>query len=236
MKTTLIAQGLTGGPTLEDALAKAVAGKGFDRIEVAVAYATLQGVKTLEALLSGLPPESSWIVGLDDAITQPEAIEYLMALPGSKVRLAALAPVRRFHPKLYCLSSSAHADRCVSAIGSGNMTLHGLRKNGETAVILTSETAPDTDALRKQWSSMWGLGEDVTQAAVDAYRVRYKEARKARKIVEKLGAAPPEPEPDAPVEWVSTFDGSQASAIVAWTEGASPSAGGRDLVVSHRVV
>ncbi len=229
MKTTLIAQGRPGGPTLEAALAKAVAGQGFDRIEVAVAYATLQGVRTLEALLTTFPPESRWVIGLDDAISQPEALEYLMAAPGATVRLAALAPARRFHPKLYCLSSSVHADRCVSAIGSGNMTLNGLRRNGETAVVLTAETADDTDALRTQWRSMWALGQDATQAAIDTYRARYKAAREARRIVEKLGAAPPEPAPEAPVEIAGDFDASPASASVGWTEGASPSAGGREL-------
>lgn len=226
MKTVLIAQGPKGNVSLEDALSKAAGSTKFDQLEVAVAYATLQGIKTLTKLLSRLPAESWWIIGLDDAISQPEAIEHLMALPGTHVRLAALAPQRRFHPKLYCLSSSAHPDRGVSAVGSSNMTLNGLRKNGEAAVILTAESAAETQTLREQWSSLWALGTNATQAAVDDYKVRYKAARKARKIVESLGAAPPEPEPDAPV---SMYDGTPASASVAWTEGASPSAGGRDL-------
>ncbi len=230
MKVQLIAQGPKGSVSLEDALSNAAGLTKFDQLEVAVAYATLQGIKTLAKLLSGLPAESWWIIGLDDAISQPEAIEHLLALPNAHVRLATLAPQRRFHPKLYCLSSSTHPDRGISVVGSGNMTLNGLRKNGEAAVLLTAENAAETQTLREQWSSLWALGTDATQAAVDDYKVRYKAARKARKIVEDLGAAPPEPEPDAPVELPETvFDGTPASASVAWTEGASPSAGGRDL-------
>lgn len=226
MKTRLIAQGHKGGTTLEAALKEAAGSAEFDRLEVAVAYATLQGVRALTKLLANLPPESWWVVGLDDAITQPEAIAHLMGVPGANVRLAALAPGRRFHPKLYCLSSNADAQRCISAIGSGNMTLHGFSKNGETAVILAAESGAEATSLREQWRAMWDLGNDATEAALDDYRLRYKEARKARKIVESLGVAPPEPEPDAPV---SSYDGTPASASIAWTEGASPSAGGRDL-------
>lgn len=228
MQVRLIAQG-TQEATLEGALADAAAAGDFDRLDVAVAYATKQGLLTLKGALGGFPDKSRWVVGLDDAITQPEALTYLTNLPGARLRLAQLAPDRRFHPKLYCLRNSANDAIAVSAIGSGNMTLRGLRRNGEAAVLLTAESTVDASALKAQWKTLWSLGDDATQPVIQAYADAYQKAKKQRAKVVDLGVAPPEPEPDAPVPVVAIFDGNPASATIAWTEGGSPSAGGRDL-------
>ena len=229
MKTDLVSQGITGGLSLEGSLKIVASAADFDQLDVAVAYATKQGIRALELALGKFPETSRWVIGLDDAITQPEAIDYLIQLKGAEVRLAALAPGRRFHPKLYCLSSNGDSSLCVSAIGSGNMTLNGLRRNGETAALLHAENKSEADALKAQWAVMWSLGAAVTQAALDSYRDNYKQARAARKKIIDLGVAPIEPAADAAVPAVSTFTGLPATAGGAWTEGASPSAGGRDL-------
>ncbi len=228
MQVRLIAQG-TQEATLEGALAEVAGANNFDRLHVAVAYATKQGLLTLRASLGGFPAKSRWVIGLDDAITQPEALNYLMALPGAKLRLAQLAPDRRFHPKLYLLRQSQDDAVAISAIGSGNMTLRGLRRNGEAAVMLSAESIDDAAALKAQWEILWSLGTDATQPIIQAYANSYRQAKKQRAKVVDLGVAPPEPEPDAPVPVAVVFDGNPAKATVAWTEGASPSAGGRDL-------
>lgn len=229
MKTKLVLQGIAGGLTLEGAIKKAASKAQFDQLDVAVAYATKQGIRALELALGTFPDTSRWVVGLDDAITQPEAIDYLVQLKGAQVRLAALAPGRRFHPKLYCLYSNTDNALCISAIGSGNMTLNGLRRNGETAVLLSAESKPEADLLKAQWAAMWSLGAPVTQAMLEAYRDKYKRATAARKKIIELGVAPVEPAADAPVPASSTFTGQPASAGGAWTEAASPSAQGKDL-------
>ncbi len=229
MKWRLIAQGPHGAPTLGKALGDVVSGHRFDRLDVAVAYATLQGVKALELALGGIMENSRWVVGLDDAISQPEAIDHLVAMQGSEVRLASLSPERRFHPKLYCAWSSDHEDRCVATIGSGNMTLNGLRFNGEVAVMMIAETREETAALRAQWQAMWNLGKAATRDAIHAYRKLHRSARKQRRKIVALGVAPPEPKPNARMIAESSFDGDPASAQVAWLEAGTPSAGGRDL-------
>lgn len=236
MKTNLIGQGGAAGASLYAALKGLTENQAFDRVDVAVAYATLQGVKTLTQALGGLPPVSRWVVGLDDAITQPEAIEHLMKLAGAQVRLASLAPKRRFHPKIYRLWSSTHPQLCVLALGSGNMTQNGLRFNGEAAALLTSESAAEAKELENAWLEMWGLGVDATDAAIAIYRSKYAEAKKERKKIAALGVAPPEPEPDAVVEDNVIFNGEPATASVAWTEGATPSAGGRDLELPRLIM
>src|SRR3546814_6652717 len=45
----------------------------------------------------------------------------------------------------------------------------------------------------------------------------------------KVGIVPPDPEAEEELGSVPLFNGDPAQATVAWTEGASPSAGGRDL-------
>lgn len=215
MQVRLIAQG-TQEATLEGALVDAAAAGNFNRLDVAVAYATKQGLLTLEAALRGFPANSRWVVGLDDAITQPQALTYLMSLPGAKLRLAQLAPDRRFHPKLYCLRNSADDGVAVSAIGSGNMTLRGLRRNGEAAVLLAAESSDDAAALKAQWETLWSLGIDATQPAIQAYAEAYKKAKKQRAKVVELGVAPPEPEPDALVP--TLYDGNVATALNGWME------------------
>ena len=236
MEWRLIAQGHPDSLTLWKALAETISNSDFDHVDVAVAYATFQGVRAFELALDDRAWIGRWVVGLDDAITQPEAIEYLVGLPRSEVRLASMSPQTRFHPKLYCFWSSGRDRDCLAAIGSGNMTLNGLLKNGEAAVVLTAESRQEVSALRAQWGAMWDLGEAATQDRIDSYREDYVAARRKRREIEQLGVAPPEPEPDAPVDLASTFDGDPTNASVAWLEAASPSAGGRDLEFPRAIV
>jgi HKD family nuclease len=209
MDAKLVAQGrVPGGTTLTAALQDTLVGFDFNRLDVAVAYATVSGITALEKALAAFPGTSRWVVGLDDAITQPEAVVRLMEMPGATVRLATLAAQgRRFHPKVYCLWSSVAPERCVLSVGSGNMTLNGLRKNGEVAAILSASSAKESDELKAIWAEMWELGTLATKEKLDEYRVRYKLARKAREAVTAAGAAPPDPEPDEPVNDDVALDG-----------------------------
>ena len=229
MKWRMIAQGQPHAFTLWDAIAEEFSDDQFDHLDVAVAYVTLQGIKALELALGGMKRSSRWVVGIDDGVSQPKAIEHLMALKGTQVRLASMSPRQRFHPKLYCCWSSSNDDRCVTAVGSGNLTLNGLLHNGETAVILTAETRNEAANLREQWQSMWNLGEEATKDLINAYKENYKAASEQRHKLANLGITTREPKPSAPVDLGSRFDGNPTTARYAWLEAGSPSAGGRDL-------
>lgn len=229
LKWTLISQGGAADQTLGKALTASSGAGKFDRLDVAVAYATLPGVKALDLAVGGIPQTSRWVVGLDDAISQPEALEYIAQLPGSELRVVKLTPTRRFHPKMYLLWSSTNKGEAAAAIGSGNMTLNGLRKNGETAVVLTAEAVKDANALKRQWREMWDLGHSPSNQELADYKELFKKAKKQRKKVADLGAAPLEPDPTDVVGEESTFDGSPESAKIAWLEVGSANAGGRDL-------
>lgn len=229
MKSKLVAQGGGGTASLSKAIGAAASDAAFNRLDVAVAYATLQGIKALEIALGGIPPKSRWVIGLDDAISQPEAITYLVEMPGSTVRVAKMAPAKRFHPKLYRLWSSESADLCISVIGSGNMTQRGLRSNGETAAILTAESAEDAAEMDKQWKAMWRLGHNPQPDELAEYKKAYEIAKKQRKKISDIGAAPPEPDPSDPVEEEPSYTGTPTSAHLAWLEAGSANAGGKDL-------
>jgi PLD-like domain len=227
----IVAQGDPAGGTLAAVLGGVLAGKAFDRLDVAVAYATRSGLDALREAAGGWPAATRWVVGLDDAITQPDAIDDLLKLPNAEVRLASLASEgRRYHPKLYCFWSSQDAAACVAVVGSANMTLHGLNRNGEVAVVLVAESAEDTALLKAGWNSMSALGKDIAAWDLAAYREAHARARKARRRMQKIGAMPPQPEAEEDfADDLPAFDGDPATATVAWTEGASPSAGGLDL-------
>lgn len=226
----LVAQGDPQGVSLAASIALALETFEFDRLDVAVAYATRPGLQALQSAIGGWPAATRWVVGLDDAITQPSAIDDLIALPNSQVRLASLSSEgRRFHPKVYCLWSTADSGACLTVIGSANMTLHGLNRNGEVGAILAAENAADAGLLKAVWAGMNALGKDIGNWDLDEYRASHARARKARRRMEKIGAMPAQPEAEEDVELLPVFDGNPANATVGWTECASPSAGGRDL-------
>lgn len=226
----LVAQGHPDGPSIAAELSAAVQALAFDRLDVAVAYATGAGLNALQAAVGGWPNVTRWVVGLDDSITQPSAIDTLASLDNAQVRLASLANEgRRFHPKLYCLWSSADPAICLAVIGSANMTLHGLNKNGEVGALLIAENLGEATMLKSAWEQMNALGRDLADWDLDDYRKTHARARKARRSLADVGIVPADPEADEELGEVPAFNGDPAQATVAWTEGASPSAGGRDL-------
>ena len=226
----IVAQGLEGGPTLSQKLADAAAQVEFDRLDVAVAYATKPGLNALRDAIGGWPDQTRWVVGLDDAITQPSAIDDILAMENVELRLAELAKQgRRFHPKYYCLWSSVDASYCLVALGSANMTLHGLNKNGEVGILLESESANEAEELKDVWLKMAELGLSHEEVDLERYRETHERAKRARKKIAKSGVIPLDPELGEEEGEVPIFNGEPAYASVAWTEGASPSAGGRDL-------
>lgn len=193
MKFQLLAQGGAKELSLAAAIKRRVRTASFNRIDVAAAYVTLQGVRALEATLGSKPASSRWVVGLDDAITQPEAIEYLVALAGADLRVAKLSPARRFHPKVYRFLEDGVPGRSLLVVGSGNMTERGLHKNAEGAVLLDAENEGDVKLGLTMFEELWAVGRKLEVGELAAYAERYKKAKQSRKAVEDAGDAPPEP-------------------------------------------
>ncbi len=199
MRYEILAQG--GKPRLSTAAAiKAhVRHEPFDHVDVAAAYATSQGIRAFLRILGAAPVRSRWIIGLDDAITQPEAIDELKELPGAKVRVARLSPVRRFHPKVYLFRRSSQTDQAMLVVSSGNLTERGLHENAEGTVLLHSESAAEVSEMQAMFQSLWALGHQPSKQELQEYSASYKIAKVQRKVVEDRGNAPNEPAPAATV-------------------------------------
>ena len=222
----VVAQGEPNGVTLAGKVSEALQGMEIDRLDVAVAYATQQGLTSLQEALGEWPAEMRWVVGLDDAITQPVAIDTLLALDGVELRLARLGPQRRFHPKLYCFWSSTDSAICLLAIGSANMTKHGLTLNGEAAILLEAETQAEADDLKLAWIALNALGDSVDAFDLDEYRLLHERARKARTRLAKKGFLPPQTEVDEPT---LAFNGDPITAQAAFADFGSAMGNGREI-------
>lgn len=246
----LVAQGDPTGLKLATEIQAALAAMQPDRLDVAVAYATKSGLNALRNSIGTWPGETRWVIGLDDAITEPDAIDELIAMPNAQVWLASLSSEgRRFHPKLYCFWTSTDAESALAVIGSANMTKHGLKRNGEMSVLLIAESADEAELLKDAWEAMKQLGSPVPNWDLAGYRAKHAKARRARRLMAKIDILPLQPEAEEDTT-VATPAGSRqtvlappasaptdyVTASVAWTEGATPSAGGRDLEFPRKMM
>lgn len=232
----IVAQGCVSDQSMAAALNHAVQQNRYDRLDVAVAYATTAGIAALRNAIGEFPQETRWVVGLDDAITQPAAIDELISLRGSTLLLASLSGEgRRFHPKVYCFWSAEDPSRCMLALGSANMTLNGLNSNGEVGVLLLSESAKEAVQLKETWEQMASLGKAHGEWDLEEYRQLHSRARRVRTRMSKAGL-PIDPEFLEESGEMLPFNGEPPFTSVAWTEGASPSAGGRDLEFPRKMM
>lgn len=142
---------------------------GLKRFDAAVAYATRSGVLALDkfykqkdaAIWAKL--EKRWLVGIDYCRTEPIALQMLLDLPNSAVRIHAgrqvvarkmCTPVLPYHPKTYLL----HGPKTIGAIcGSGNLSANGLTKGHEIGnLMITSDPRGEAEELVRQICSQLG--------------------------------------------------------------------------------
>lgn len=178
MKTSLFIQSPTTveSKSLQAHVVACVGKEKFDFVRIAVAYATVSGVRSLLAAFDDHGLEKSrWLVGLDDAITQPGAIDLLRSLKNVEVRIVSFeASGRRFHPKFYAF---AHADKdgVISVlIGSANLTANAFFGNSEATALLEHKDRKDKDQVNAAWDQLWAQGHKPTAAELKTYAGKYK--------------------------------------------------------------
>jgi hypothetical protein len=146
------------------ALHAVLADPAFTRLDVAVAYVTTSGVKTLRdsdaAQLDRL--DRRWLSSFDWCRSQPVALAALNQTVASSVRIhdgafvvgrQGCAPRLPFHPKGF-LFSGDEARLLIS--GSGNLSDNGINRGVELDTVLEvrSPTSPIETAL---WNELGGL-------------------------------------------------------------------------------
>lgn len=158
-------------------------GGRFDVARSAVAYVTIAGARELLAAASPHPFSSSkWLVGLDDCVTQPNAIELLGGLRGAELRVVSLESQGwRFHPKFFLFDSRVGVRRSLAVIGSANLSAAALSGNAEAFALLELTGAREFAELDQSWESLWRLGHVPTASELADYSTRYGAAHKLRR-------------------------------------------------------
>ena len=156
-----------------------------DVTRIAAAYVTVSGVRSLLDVVRGTAvlTSSQWIVGLDDALTQPGAIELLSALENSEVRVAGIRYTgHRFHPKLFQFSESSTVNAGL-LVGSSNLTKAALSTNVEAGVSVICDTAEEFERIQQVWTKLWGCGQALTLQLLERYKEEYRISRANREAV-----------------------------------------------------
>lgn len=126
-------------------------------------------------------PAKQWLVGIQDGVTQPKALERLGSVGESEVRVpfgaAAMAdPGLRapilFHPKLYYFENSS-TERVDILSTSANLTLSALRSNVEQVLLWRGRRSDATaEESSEWWDAQWTDADPATAAFVAAYEAK----------------------------------------------------------------
>lgn len=177
------------------------------QLRVAVAFASEAGARTLRSLcpsraFDALPKR--WLVGIENGLTQPEALTYLAEMRDSEVRVpygqkalesAGLRAPTFFHPKLYAYDADGS---CAIVSTSANLTEGGLIRNTEQFMVWSGSPGDAAAAsFDKWWSATWDLGTIVTPEFIAAYEEARPELQPPSKAPGQLPSSAPilEPEP-----------------------------------------
>lgn len=174
------------------------------RLDVAVAYATPSGVRTMIEIMSTNDSDAwdrmkkRWLIGIDWCRTDPSALDSLAAMPQSSVKIfdgsrvvnrPNCTPKLPYHPKGFILHGS---DRTAVIAGSGNLSRNGLLRGHELGSVLVCGSP--TNALERAlnescnkvvaWFEAKWKGADSYSSLRSAYLSRYESS-------DNLKAPPP---------------------------------------------
>jgi HKD family nuclease len=182
--------------TIDDALATG----SLESIDVAAAYITSSGLKLLmdtfhERHADDRRVVKRWITSFDYCRTEPGALEGLLAMPSSSVRIHdALfcldnrgTPRLPFHPKMF-LFRTRKLDHVVA--GSGNISRSGLSRGFEAGLAVCIErlekVSPAAEAvasLREYFKRMWKIATPLTPKLLLAYTTLFERVEHLRNPV-----------------------------------------------------
>lgn len=160
--------------------------ESYNIVYAAMAYVTISGVRDMLDALQSIPVSSKWVIGLDDAISQPGAIDLAKGFRDSHVRVASFEEYNyRFHPKILYFKHSSDSNQAMMMLGSVNLTRRALCDNVESAVFLFSEASEDIIELDRLWDSAWSTGQDLSTDCLESYKEKYKLSKKYRNKASK---------------------------------------------------
>jgi HKD family nuclease len=198
----------------------------YNRARVAMAYVTVSGLRSvLDSFPRGTLASSQWLVGLDDAITHPGAIDLLLETTGASLKVASNeSRGLRFHPKILEFGNGASR---LAIVGSANLTSSALSGNSEAAAIVQCDSPSQARELDVFWDGVWSQGREPTESLLQAYRQKYKAMAMARARAEKEKRKHPLPGRDVLDTDLVELD--PALATTCWIECGFITAMGREL-------
>jgi HKD family nuclease len=207
-----------------------IAANQYTRISACAAYASFQGVVLARALLANQTTSSfRWLVGLDDCITDPQAIKVVSGIDNSETRIVPVTAGRRFHAKAYLLDFSSE-DRATLIVGSANLTKAALTKNCEGYILLRATTEDDIKLFQHYWEQFWQLGQAASEKMIVQYEEIYRKRRVRTTEVEQESTDQVFPPRDAKL-LKQTLNSSK----LAWIELGNNTGGGGQLDIVKRL-
>lgn len=177
----------------------------YERVDVAVAYASAEGVRLLDEKLSGpnwIGARKRFLVSLDFGFTQPAALIRLSELSNAEVRVpngravlasATLRPPSAFHAKVFIFGLDELPYLRALVVGSANLTASALTTGAEVVTTQSwsqrgfppaawrhlKKAQPVLDWFEDTWKDA-----DLLENVLDDYRVRRRALPKPARIRE----------------------------------------------------
>jgi HKD family nuclease len=161
------------------------------KVRAGFAYATESGISSLCEDDSGEDwrneVQSEWIIGIDQGITEPDALRNLadysdaqvrVLVPGGELNRRALYRRPRFHAKVVFLQSQVE-DSAFLVTSSANMTasaLEDIPTNYEVGTVQSMDsglTNSDIDEFNEWWEHAWNQSMELS----DEFLTKYKNIR-----------------------------------------------------------
>jgi hypothetical protein len=159
-----------------------------DGIWLATAFAHLDGWNLLAPHILKSKARVILITGLDFCQTEPKLLREWEKLSrkhhdGPKFSAYVSNRTTTFHPKVLLVSLTAGT--AFAIVGSGNLSVGGLRTNAECS--LYTERDSDIDALKAWFGHILNDVHTLSSIDINAYEPHYTKAHKAAQIVEEHG-------------------------------------------------
>lgn len=174
--------------TTLDALQAILQSGGVERLDIAGAYVTSSGAHDLLQMASNTlggdwgAIQKRWITSFDYCRTEPAALNCLLSLPNSSIRIHDApfclehrgAPRVPFHPKTFLIHTNQR-DHILA--GSGNISRSGLSRGIEAGLVLSVSRIPHaeltaTAAIRdmhKWFLTTWRASTTLTSPLLARY-------------------------------------------------------------------
>lgn len=154
----------------------------LEHVDIAVAYASVGGVRVLLSQVSSAP---SWerstkrfLVSMDSGFTEPDALLALSRLPNSEVRIpnatdvlksTALRPARPFHPKAYLFRGATSSMLSALVVGSANLTASAMSTGAEVVTAQFGRRNADVGTFLDWFEDAWDRAVPLS-LVLDEYR------------------------------------------------------------------